>query len=96
MTIFPYKWLTDAAKLEQKDFPSLHQFCPSLSTNTPESSIDYSRTSRVLEKPISAEVYSIAKEFYDKNCSNMGDYLRHYNLQDVLPLFKCIEKHLLN
>ena len=30
---------------------------------------------------------------FNENCENMGDYLKIYNLQDVLLLFPCIQRH---
>ena len=93
LTIFPYRWLTDTTKLLEKEFPKLSDFCPTINSQLPEADIDYSRTSRVMDKPIDEETYLKAKNFYDNNCSNMGDYLRYYNMQDVKPLFQCVQKH---
>ncbi|NRA89035.1 MAG: hypothetical protein HRU28_16995, partial [Rhizobiales bacterium] len=75
--IFPYDWLTDLAKLSQTSLPPPSAFYNSLKG-----------------KSISDEEYAICKDVWTRNnMSTMKDYLKYYNLGDVVPFLKCLDVH---
>ena len=46
-----------------------------------------------LEKKISVEKYNKEKKVFDQTCENMGQWLEHYQMHDVVPLFNCVRKN---
>ena len=74
--IFPYEWLDTFEKLSHVG-P-----CPRESFNN-----------SLRQKSISEDRYKdFSDEFYKRKCITMGDWLREYNLADVVPFIEALDK----
>ena len=74
---FPYEWMTELRKLSNKRLPPREAFFSSLK-NTNISDEEYQDCIRIWK---------------EKGMTNMKDYLRYYNTQDVEPFISAIERH---
>jgi hypothetical protein len=75
---FPYEWFTGLEKLDETQLPDHKHFFSSLKG-----------------KNISQEEYESCKKVWkDKNMKTMRDYLHHYQLLDVRPFLRAIEKQI--
>ena len=89
---FPYEYVTDLAKLDEKHMPPYESFWSSMrGVNTLELS------DRSDEPPCRGRceaVYAgLLKIWHSKNMSCLRDWLRHYNEADVVPFMRAIDRH---
>ena len=74
---FPYEWMDDIRKLNNRRLPPINAFYSSLKNKTISES-EYQECKQI---------------WSSKNMETMKDYLIFYNTQDVEPFVRAIEKH---